>query len=901
MQHTSDAVRKMFLDYFAARGHQVVPSGPVIAPNDPTLMFANAGMVQFKEVFTGKEQRSYQRAASAQKCIRLSGKHNDLENVGPSPRHHTFFEMLGNFSFGDYFKQAAIEYAWTFVTQELGLARERLVVTYFGGEQGIAADDQAREIWEEVSGLGSDRIIACPMSENFWQMGDVGPCGPCSEIHYYLGPDPDPASFGQEQTPEGYGWMEIWNLVFMQFDRDKEGNLTPLPRPCIDTGMGLERIVAVLQGKTSTYETDVLRALVDKAAQLAKKPYRGSMSPDDVSMRVIADHSRLAAFLLAEGVMPDTNGREYVLRRVMRRAIRHGHRLGIQQPFLHEVTLEVGQLMGKQYPELLEKAEHIASVTEQEEIRFRRTIERGLQLLDERFGQLQQQGQRVLDGGDAFRLYDTYGFPLDLTQVICQERGFTVDDRGYEAALEEARRRSEFKGVEQAIEAVYREALAAVEGQSVQFTGYDNDSDRSELVAIIHDGKLVSELKAPAGGAVRAELVFAKTPFYGESGGQVGDTGVISSEGAQFGVEDTQRPISGLVVHRGALTQGSLKLGQVMTLTIDAARRRAIRRNHSATHLLHWALRQVLGPHAQQKGSVVAADRLRFDFTHGQPLTPQQIRQIEDLANERILSNAPVRTELLGLEEARKRGAVMLFGEKYGETVRVLSMSESVELCGGTHVRATGDIGLLKIVSEQGIAAGVRRVTAITGAAALDHIRELEATLARASEVVKAGNLDLPTRLEKLMASERALQKQVAELQKRLASGGAQSNLEERLRQAREIAGVRVLGLRTEVSDRAALRELAEQLRDKLGRSVVLVASEHDGKVQMVLTVSKELTGRLKAGELIRPIAAVVGGSGGGRPDMAQAGGTETAKLSEAIEQLYQVVQPRLDAPAASA
>ena len=898
MQNTSDAVRKTFLDYFAARGHQVVPSGPVIAPNDPTLMFANAGMVQFKEVFTGKEQRPYRRAASAQKCIRLSGKHNDLENVGPSPRHHTFFEMLGNFSFGDYFKEEAIEYAWGFVTRELGLPRERLVVTYFGGEQGIAADHEARDIWKRVSGLSSDRIIACPMSENFWQMGDVGPCGPCSEIHYYLGPDPDPASFGQEQTSAGHGWMEIWNLVFMQFDRDVEGHLNPLPKPCIDTGMGFERIVAVLQGKTSTYETDVLRALVAKAAAMAKKTYGGSMSPDDVSMRVIADHSRLTAFLLAEGVMPDSNGREYVLRRVMRRAIRHGHRLGIQRPFFHEVTLEVGHLMGKQYPELLEKAEHIASVTEQEEVRFRRTIERGLQLLDERFGQLQQQGEQVLDGRDAFRLYDTYGFPLDLTQVICHERGFTVDETGYEAALDEARKRSEFKGVESAVEAVYREALAAVAEQSVEFTGYDRDSDQSTLVAIILDGHLVSNLSDEAGAPVRAELIFARTPFYGESGGQVGDSGLITTDQGRFTVEDTQRPIGGLVVHRGVLSQGKLRVGDVATLTIDTARRNAIRRNHSATHLLHWALRQVLGSHAQQKGSVVGPDRLRFDFTHGKPLTPQQIRQIEDLANARILDNAPVRTELLSLDDARQRGAMMLFGEKYGETVRVLSMSESVELCGGTHVNATGDIGLLKVVSEQGIAAGVRRITAITGTTALDYLRELETTVTRASELVKAGNLDLTARLEKLMASERTLQKQVAELQKRLASGGAQGGLDERLSQAREIAGVRVLGLRTEVSDRGALRELAEQVRDKLGRSVVLVASEHEGKVQMVLTVSKDLTTSLKAGELIRPIAAMVGGSGGGRPDMAQAGGTDTSRLAEAIEQLYQVVQPSLGAAA---
>ncbi len=889
MSQTSDDVRRSFLDFFKGHDHEVVPSGPAIAPNDPTLMFANAGMVQFKDVFTGQDKRPYKRATSSQKCIRISGKHNDLENVGPSPRHHTFFEMLGNFSFGDYFKEEAIVFAWDFI-RLLDIPQERLCVTYFEGEaeRNLPADGEAKELWRKVSGLPEERIIGCPASENFWSMGDTGPCGPCSEIHYYHGPEIDLASFGGDQSPEGYGWVEIWNLVFMQFERHASGAMDPLPAPSIDTGMGLERIVAALQGKTSNYDTDLLRALVDKAASIAGKPYRGSMDQDDVSMRVIADHSRLTAVLLAEGVMPDTNGREYVLRRVMRRAIRHGHRLGIEKPFLHDVALEVTRLMGEQYPELRERADHIATVCEQEEVRFRRTIERGLSLLENSFGELRAAGKTELPGDDAFRLYDTYGFPLDLTEVICKERGFSVDEPGYDAALEQARERSEFKGVERAVEGVYRQVLESMgEGAGVAFCGYERDRDEAKLVAIIADGSSVREIAADAASSV--ELVFDRTPFYGESGGQVGDTGTVSSDGATFDVQDAQRPIAGLVVHRGVLRDGKLTVGQTCELNIDVARREAIRRNHSATHLLHWALRQVLGEHVQQKGSLVGPDRLRFDFTHGQPMSAEQISRIEDLVNQRILRNAPVKTEVLPMDEARKRGAMMLFGEKYGETVRVLSMAESVELCGGTHARATGEIGLLKVVGEQGVAAGVRRISATTGEGTLAHLRELESILSKAAELTKAG-ADLPGRLERLVANERALEKQVAALQKKLMTGGA-SGIDDLVAKARDVDGVKVLSLRTEVTDRAALRELAERLRDRLGDSIVLVATEADGKAQMVLTVAKALTGRHQAGNLIRPLAQIVGGSGGGRPDMAQAGGTDVGKLDQALAALYDQVQ----------
>jgi alanyl-tRNA synthetase len=647
--------------------------------------------------------------------------------------------------------------------------------------------------------------------------------------------------------------------------------------------MGLERTVGALQGKTSTYETDQLRALVDKASAISGKPYGGSMSDDDISMRVIADHARLTAVLLSEGVMPDTNGREYVLRRVMRRAIRHGHRLGIERPFLHEVALEVCRLMGHQYPELSERSEHIATVCEQEEVRFRRTIERGLSLLDERFEHLQKAGNKQLPGVDAFKLYDTYGFPLDLTEVICRERGYSVDQPGYDAALEEARKRSEFKGVEQAVEAIYRQALERVEGGEVTFTGYQHDSGEENLVAIVRRGSLAERVEA---SAEDIELVFASTPFYAESGGQIGDTGTISTGDAKFVVEDTQRPVAGLVVHRGKLTSGSLEVGERCALQIDVQRREAIRRNHSATHMLHWALRQVLGSHVQQKGSLVGPERFRFDFTHGAPLTREEIARIEDLANASALANDEVTTEVLPIDEAKERGAMMLFGEKYGDRVRVLTMGDSVELCGGTHARATGDVGLIKITSEQGVAAGVRRVTATTGQGSLHYVREMERTLQRASAVTKAGT-DLPGRLEKMVANEKALEKQIAELQRKLASGGA-GGVDEQLSKARSFDGFKALAIRTEVTDRSALRELAERLRDKLGQSIVLVASQADDKVQMVLTVSKPLTKEFKAGQLIRPIAERVGGSGGGRPDMAQAGGTKVAELDGALDVLYQ-------------
>ena len=889
MAQTSAEVRQSFLDFFRNHNHEVVRSGPVIPPNDPSLLFANAGMVQFKDLFTGREQRPYKRATSSQKCIRISGKHNDLEAVGPSPRHHTFFEMLGNFSFGDYFKEQAIAFAWEFLSKTLCLPTDRMVFTYFKGENGVPADEQARDLWMKITGFGEERVRGLGMADNFWQMGDTGPCGPCSEIYFCNGDEVDFSKFGEEQTAEGFGWMEIWNLVFMQFERsvvNGESRLDALPAPSIDTGAGLERLSCVVQGKYSNYDSDLLRELVQSAAAISGKAYSASMSPDDVSMRIIADHARTTAFLIAEGVLPDRNGREYVLRRVMRRAIRHGHRLGIEQPFLHRVALKVVALMGEQYPELIQRQDLIASIAEQEEIRFRQTIERGLGMLEERFELMNQSSSKQLNGADAFQLYDTFGFPLDLTQVICSERGFDVDLDGYESALDKARSRSEFKSGARAVEQVYRAALERVPGGAVKFVGYEQEVAESTVVALVRDGELVNE--ASAGDDV--EIVVATTPFYGESGGQVGDRGRITHAGCQVDVNYTLKPIAGLWVHQGTVKAGKISAGDQVELTVDSVRRTATRRNHSATHLLHLALRTTLGEQSTQKGSVVSPERLRFDFTYDRPVSSEHLQTIERLVNERILANTPVRTEILTMDQARERGAMMIFEEKYGDVVRMLSMADSVELCGGTHVRATGDIGLFKILTEQGIAAGVRRITALTGMNALAYVRELEETIGQVAQAAKASPGEVVGKVSKLIERQRQLEKQVDELERKWATGGG-TGATDVLLGARDIAGARVLALRTEVRDRGALRDLAEQLRDKLGdNAIVLVGSVADGKAQLVCTVAKAMTARFSASTLVKGASAVVGGTGGGRPDLAQAGGPNVERLDDALEGIYSAV-----------
>jgi alanyl-tRNA synthetase len=908
MIRSSSEVRSAFLEFFRDRGHEVVPSSSLVPQNDPTLMFANAGMVQFKDVFVGKETRPYRRATSSQKVIRISGKHNDLENVGVTARHHTFFEMLGNFSFGDYFKEDAIVFAWELLTKVYGLATDRLIITVFGGAPGVPPDDEARALWRKVAGLGDDRILGIPgiPGDNFWQMGETGPCGPCTEIHWYngdVGSGVPYGAFGAEPTSDGLGWTELWNLVFMQFERSidssGEARLAPLPKPCVDTGAGLERLSSVLQGVTSNYDTDLLRALVDKASEISGKRYRGSQADDDVSMRVIADHARTTAFLVAEGIFPDRAGREYVLRRVMRRAVRHGHRLGIRQLFLHEVALEVVRLMGSQYPELERRKELISSVAQGEEQRFRETIERGLKMLEQAIDGVRGSGGAVLDGETAFKLYDTYGFPLDLTEVIAQERGVGVDVRAYEKALEAQRARGEgSKLPDEAIQAVWREVATAVNERApagVKFVGYDREDAEGTVLALVKDGALVPT--AMQGDSV--VVVTDITPFYGESGGQVGDRGVIERRGIEpmrLAVTDTQKPIMGVWAHEGTIEQGGLAVGDKVHLLVDHELRSATRRNHSATHLLHWALRTVLGEQASQKGSLVGPERLRFDFAHGKALTSDEIARIEDLVNAKVLTDAPVLTEVLPIDQARSRGAVAIFEEKYGDVVRMLTMTrDSVELCGGTHARSLGEIGLFKIVSEQGLAAGVRRIEAATGLNALTYVRSVEAALRGAARAVKASPADVSEKIERLLDRERQLEKEIAELKRKVALGAgggagpasAGRGLDDVLQGARDVPGGKALALKLPVGDAATLRETAEKLRDKLGDAVVLVGAEAKDKAMLVLTVSKGLTGRYHAGELVRGIAQMVGGSGGGRPDMAQAGGTKIEALDAALESLY--------------
>jgi alanyl-tRNA synthetase len=906
-------VRQTFLDFFAARGHEVVPSAPVVPQNDPTLMFVNAGMVPFKDVFTGKDSRPFSRATSSQKCVRISGKHNDLENVGVTARHQTFFEMLGNFSFGAYFKEDAIAFAWELLTRVYEVPKDRLVITVFGGDGAFAPDEEAAAIWRRVSGFGDDRIVRLGAADNFWSMGDTGPCGPCSEIHFFHGDGAaDLARFGEEPRVDGTGWTEIWNLVFMQYDRAvKDGPAVPLPAPSIDTGMGLERITGVLEGVHSNYDTDLLRPLVDKAAALAGKPYTGGTADDDVSMRVIADHARATAFLIAEGVMPERQKREYVLRRVMRRAVRHGYRLGIERPFLHEVALEVVDRMGAVYQNLAERRELIARVTEDEEVRFRATLKRGMKILEERFDDMRARGDRALAPAVAADLYTTYGFPLDLTQVIAAESAFTVDVEATEAIVKGAGEADGPIDPNAALDPAYRELRQRL-AAATKFTGYEREEGESEVVAILRvetgeGGKKTRAAVDRAEAGQDVEVVVKETPFYAESGGQVGDVGRIEGVGLRVAVGDTVRPVAGLVVHQGKVEEGAIEVGQRVRLAVDHAARSATRRNHSATHLLHWALRSVLGEHAQQKGSRVGPSELRFDFTSNRALTREELARVEDLVNQKVLTNAPVVTEVLAMDEAKKRGAMAIFEEKYGDTVRMLTMTaEVVELCGGTHARALGDIGLFKVVSEGGVAAGVRRIVATTGLNALGYVREVEGELAKARHAAKAQGGDLAEKIGKIVARERELEKKVEGLERKLLEGAAGQAVRPSgatgaeaapgapaaggpADRAREIGGVTVLAERVaDGTNAGALRDFAESLRDRLGdRAVVLLGAVTGGKAQLAVLVSKAVTDKVKAGELIKPLAKIVGGSGGGRPDMAQAGGTEVAKLDEAIAATY--------------
>jgi len=874
---TGNEIRGVFLDYFRRHGHEIVASSPLVPRNDPTLLFTNAGMVQFKNVFTGKETRPYKRAVTAQKCVRAGGKHNDLENVGYTARHHTFFEMLGNFSFGDYFKDVAIELAWNLITREYGLPADRLLVTVY------AEDDEAARHWSKIAGLPEHRIIRIPTSDNFWQMGDTGPCGPCSEIFYDHGPE---IAGGPPGSPDEDGdrFVEIWNLVFMQFEQVEPGERVPLPKPSIDTGMGLERVAAVLQGKHDNYDTDLLRAIIDASAEVSHTSPDGEHA---VSHRVIADHLRATSFLVADGVLPSNDGRGYVLRRIMRRAMRHVHQLGAKEPIMWRLVPTLVGMMGQAYPELQRAEALITETLKLEEGRFIQTLDRGLRLLNERTETLGMGGP--LPGEDAFKLYDTYGFPLDLTQDILRNQGRSVDQAGFDAAMarQRAAARKAWAGSgEASTEALWFE-LRERHG-ATEFLGYDTAAAEGQVVALVVEGELVESVKAGQEVAV----IVNQTPFYGESGGQQGDTGVMfSAGGAEIQVRDTQKKLGDLHVHLGKIMHGEIGLGEAVELRVDGTRRAALRAHHSATHLLHEALRRRLGQHVTQKGSLVAPDRLRFDISHPKPLSNDDIRAVEAEVNERIRVNAPVVTRLMTPDEAIEAGALALFGEKYGDEVRVVSMGSddparegkffSTELCGGTHVRHTGDIGFFKMVGETALAAGVRRIQAVCGAAALDHVERQEAVLHAAAAALKTGVSQLPERIAGLLEERKRLEREVAELRRKLATGGGATPTEA---QAHEIAGIRFAPRVVEDLPAKELKPMADELKKQLGSGVVALVGVSDGKASLVVGVTEDLTDRVNAVDLVRIGSAVLGGKGGGgRPDMAQAGGPEAGAAAQAL------------------
>ncbi|APG25198.1 alanine--tRNA ligase [Syntrophotalea acetylenica] len=880
---TGNEIRTRFLQFFQQRGHSVVPSSALIPHNDPTLLFINAGMNQFKDVFLGREKRDYTRATSAQKCVRAGGKHNDLENVGQTARHHTFFEMLGNFSFGDYFKHDAITYAWQFLTEEMRLPKDKLWVTVF------REDDEAYGIWRDQIGIPEERLIRMGEKDNFWSMGDTGPCGPCSEILIDQGESMSCGANCGIGDCDCDRYLELWNLVFMQFNRDADGTMSPLPKPSIDTGMGLERISAVMQGVQSNYDCDLLRGIIAYVEELSGKRY-GDDAAHDMSMRVIADHSRATAFLIADGVLPSNEGRGYVLRRIMRRAARHAKMLGFAEPVLYRTATFVLQSMADAYPEPAQRADYVARIVKLEEERFIQTLDNGLRILTEEVERLKAAGANTLPGGVAFKLYDTFGFPLDLTADILRSENVIIDEQGFEACMEEQRQkaREHWKGSgEEAIAGIYRQL--AEEGIKSFFTGYDTLSDRSDILAILVDGQTVAS--APEGAKV--EIVTAATPFYGESGGQTGDHGTITTADARVSVRDTRKPLPELLVHVGEVASGTLRTGDAATLEVDAERRRATALNHTATHLLQAALIEVLGDHVKQAGSLVTPERLRFDFVHFSAMTPQELDKVETLVNCRIRQNAGVDTREMAHEEAVGAGATALFGEKYGEKVRVVRVGDiSMELCGGTHAQASGDIGLFKILQETGIAAGVRRIEAVTGTKALEVIKDQERTLDHLANLIKTDRPQLETRLRKLLERQKELEREVESLQGRLNADQAG----DLLRQAVAIDGVSVVCGRVDNLDGKALRELADQVRERMTSGVLVLGSAHDGKAGLLVAVTKDLTRRLQAGALVKQLAAMVGGGGGGRPDLAQAGGSKPELLGEALASVPQVITEALNA-----
>ena len=878
MALSADEIREAFLRFFEERGHRRVPSSSLVPQGDPTLLFTNAGMVQFKRVFLGEETRDYKTATTSQKCMRVSGKHNDLENVGRTPRHLTFFEMLGNFSFGDYFKREAIAWAWELVTRVYGLPAAKLGVTVF------REDDEAARIWREEVGLPANRIVRLDEADNFWQMGETGPCGPCSEIYFDTGEQPGSRP-GFDPTDDSGRWLEIWNLVFMQFDRNAAGQMNPLPRPCVDTGAGLERMSAVLQGKTWVYDTDLFAPILLRAQELSGVA-RGRDPEKDVSLNVVADHARALTFLIGDGVLPSNEGRGYVLRRILRRAARHGVRLGIERPFLHQVSGAVIDAMSGAYPDLAERRAFIADRIEREEQRFLETLTRGLALLEDEIARQKQRGAKELPGEVGFRLYDTYGFPLDLTTDILRDQGMTLEQPGFDAAMEgqRARARAAWKGSgDERVGEVYGRLAADL--HSV-FRGYESLETRSTIRALLVDG----ESREVASTGEEAELVVDETPFYAESGGQVGDRGKVTTDTGKMTIRDTRKPVGGLVVHLGKVTEGEIHLDSQARLAVDAEARAATVRNHSGTHLLHAALRRVLGPQAMQKGSLVAPDRLRFDFTHDAPLDPEEIRAIEDHVNDWIERNAPAQIREMGYREAIESGAVAIFEEKYGDVVRVIRFGDfSTELCGGTHARATGDIGLLKIVGESGIAAGVRRIEALTGKGALLHLRQQEQLLRRLAELLRSPVGELPARVEKLLEERRAADQEIERL-RREKRGAASVDLSAK---AETIGSVRAVVTQVDGADPQELRNLVDELRAKLGSGLVLLAARADGRVTLAAGVTQDLATTFHAGQLIGAVSGVVGGKGGGRPDFAQGGGPDVAKVDAAFEKFRELVREK--------
>ena len=867
MKHmTSNELRRAFLVFFQGHGHEIVPSSPLVPGNDPTLLFTNAGMVQFKDVFLGDEKRRYNRAVTSQRCVRAGGKHNDLENVGYTARHHTFFEMLGNFSFGDYFKEDAIKFAWEFLTKTLGLPEERLWVTVFED------DDEAADIWLETMKVDPERFTRMGEKDNFWAMGDTGPCGPCSEIFYDHGPD---VSGGPPGSPDEDGdrYVEIWNLVFMQFDRSADGTMTPLPKPSVDTGMGLERAAAVMQGVHSNYAIDLFANLIQAAADILGVENDGSSS-----LNVIADHIRACAFLVTDGVLPGNEGRGYVLRRIIRRAIRHGKKLGVNETFFHKLVEPLCGEMGDAYPELVKARAHVERVLEKEENRFAETLDQGMEILEEAIAELDG---TELPGDVVFKLYDTYGFPVDLTADIARERDMTIDQQGFDdqmaAQRDRARAASKFAA---------GDTGSVKSDAETDFSGYDNVDAPGKVVAIYKDGAQVDALDEGEEGAI----VLDTTPFYAESGGQIGDEGVLNGDGASFVVRDTQK--SGKAnLHLGHQRQGSLKIGDEVMAQVDAERRASTVLNHSATHLMHAALRQVLGDHVQQKGSLVAPDRLRFDFSHYESVTPAQLHEIENIVNEQIRRNIPAETRMMSYDDALASGAIALFGEKYGDDVRVLRLGDgfSVELCGGTHVRSTGDIGVFKITSEGGVAAGVRRIEAVTGKGALDWIDTNQRDLEHVAALLKGSRDQAAAKVEQLLKRTKELEKELAATKQKLLTGGASAD-----ENIIEIDGIKVMASRLDGADAKTLRDAVDRFKDKLQSAVVVLGSVEDGKVRLAAGVTKNNIGRIKAGDVVKAVAEQVGGKGGGRPDFAQAGGTNPDGLDAALASVPGLVSAQL-------